>query len=53
MTNYNLREIEALERIATALEALAKGKDRDFTPALPDPHAHGRRDAKAKADAER
>jgi len=35
MTSYNLREIEALERIASALEVLARTKDRNFTPAHP------------------
>ena len=49
MKTNNLREIEALERIATALEALAKGKDRGFRPALPDPHEEARPEADAKA----
>jgi len=38
MRNYDLRIADALERIATALEALAKGKDKTFQPALPDPN---------------
>ena len=49
MTNYNLRELEALERIATALEALAKAHVQGFVPALPDPHEEDRRAVEAKA----
>ena len=49
MKNYDLREIEALERIATALETLARVKDRGFRPALPDPHKEAQREADAKA----
>jgi len=43
------RVAQALERIATALEALASFKDRTFQPALPDPHEE-RRAAQAKAE---
>lgn len=43
------RVAQALERIATALEALARGKDRTFMPALPDPHSEeGRSQARTK-----
>ncbi|MNC99564.1 hypothetical protein D3C83_178970 [compost metagenome] len=41
---------QALERIATALEALARIKDRTFQPALPDPHLEERRAAQAKQE---
>ena len=44
------RVAQALERIATALEALATFKDRSFQPALPDPHLEERRAAQAKAE---
>ena len=38
MPNAESRLADALERIATALEALARGKDKRFRPALPDPN---------------
>jgi hypothetical protein len=44
------RIAEALERIAWALEALAKGKSRAFKPALPDPHEEARKAQEAKAE---